>query len=110
MAGNWIPSTAGGGTGPGWSFSGAPSTGTATDESPASTVQQATDFITTLAWVGGGAVLLYLLWPVFKEARGRERGDDYAAPTLRDSDFAETEPARVRRHSRGRRVSVEFEE
>jgi len=91
-----------------------PATGTYSESETPGIFQQATDLLTTVAWVGGGALLLYLLWPAIKEARARhdDRAGGMYAPTHKEppglyDDEAETRPAR--RSSR-RKVSVQFEE
>jgi hypothetical protein len=102
----------------------APTMGTAdsTTALPPSTIQQTTDLLNVVAWVAGGGILIYLLWPVFTGARERYKEKtqyaDYEPRSGgRRSRYATTEPEgedfydsfRTAPRSR-RKVSVQFEE
>ena len=103
----------------------APTMGTAdvTTTLPPSPIQQTTDLLNVVAWVAGGGILIYLLWPVFTGARQRYKEKtqyaDYEPPrgSGRRSRYATTEPEgediydsfRTAPRSR-RKVSVQFEE
>lgn len=115
----------------GFDFSGTQETGgsgSSTTVAPPSGVQQTTDFLNTIAWVAGGGLLLYLVWPALAHLRDQyrgSRGDGYDdgyeprgpggsggrrgryATTEHDDDAYDA--FRTAPRSR-RRVSVQFEE
>lgn len=90
--------------------------GSNTQAEPQTYAQQLTGLLTVGAWVAGGGILVYLLWPVIVGARDRIGGGGGGSGSGRgfggyepeeDSRYAETyrSPHRSRR-----KVSVQFEE